>query len=280
MTTLARSTSRLQHGDETCSTLSIDASPGAAIHLSFSVSFEDLVDPSHYGSVEIRYLLGYQRNLLADAFNTAGSDKGTEIRYGEGVPHCYALDYYRLFSPFREEVFNLLEIGLQNVGKDVDTSDTPSLRGWREFFPNATVYGYDIRDFSFVALDSTFTFQGDQSSRADLERFLSSYGEPQFKLVVDDGSHVPSHQQISLATLFPYVEPHGMYIIEDIDWQPYPESPSTAEVLQRLIDGTGIESPFLTDDEARHLQTTIERVEILKPNDSEFALICKSGQDE
>jgi len=275
--TLARSVSRLGYGEGARVSLSIDAPPTDGVRLSFGVSFEEFADPFHYGSVEIRYVLGYGRNPLCDFFNAAGSDKGTDIHSGDGFPHCYALDYYGLFAPFREETFKLLEIGLQNRGADRHApTDAPSLRGWRAFFPNATVYGFDIEDFSFLTLDDTFTFQGNQSSRDDLERFLASSGRPQFRLIVDDGSHVPSHQQISLARLFPYLEPGGMYVIEDLGWQPYPESPRTSEVLRGYIRGSGIGSPFLTDAEAHYLATNIDRVEMFKPNDSEFALIRKS----
>jgi hypothetical protein len=277
-TTLARSNSLLQHEDEACLTLTMDAPAGTAIHLSFTVSFEDFLDRSVPGAVEILYGLGYERNPLNDLFNASGSDKGTEIHCMGGVPHCYALDYYRHFAPFREDTFNLLEIGLQNARQDDGLpSDAPSLRGWRGFFPNATVYGYDINDFGFLPLEDTFTFQGDQSSRDDLQRFLATYREPPFRLVVDDGSHVPSHQQISLAALFPSLEPGGMYVIEDLAWQPYPESPRTVDVLQGHIDGGGIDSPFLTEAEAQHLEAAIERIEIYKPNDSESALIWKRG---
>jgi hypothetical protein len=277
--TLARSISRLEWGDGSCSTLTIDGATNKAVRLHFGVTFDELVDPSRYGTIDIRYVLGYQRNPLADLFNAAGSDKGTEIHAGGGVPHCYALEYFPTFTAFREDAFNLLEIGLQNISKNGGRpTDAPSLRGWRQFFPNATVFGYDINDFSFLAEEATFTFQGDQASRQDLERFLESFHTPRFRVVIDDGSHVPSHQQISLAALFRYVEPHGMYVIEDLGWQPYPESPRTLEILKRHMNGAGIKSPFITRAEARYLEASIERIEIYRPNDSEFALIRKKGR--
>lgn len=279
---MASSTSCLRHGDEACSTLTLGDLQGAPIRLSFSISFHELVDASRFGTVEIRYALGYARNPLSDLFNAAGSDKGTAMHYGlRGVPHCYSLDYYRIFGPFRDEAFNLLEIGLQNNNHaNGGPTDAPSLRAWREFFPNATVYGYDIDDFAFFSQEATFTFQGDQSARPDIQRFLDTYDSPRFRLVVDDGSHVPSHQQISLAALFPSLEPGGLYVIEDLGWQPYPETPRTIEVLEHRLNGAGLESPFMTEAEARELETSIERIEIFKPNDSQVALIRKRPNEE
>ena len=43
--------------------------------------------------------------------------------------------YWRHFRDLREDVRNVLEIGVQS-GR--------SLRMWEEFFPNATIYGLDI----------------------------------------------------------------------------------------------------------------------------------------
>jgi len=55
-----------------------------------------------------------------------------------------------------------------------------------------------------------------------LERFVSETGG-HFDVIVEDGSHVPSHQLISFETLWPSVKPGGVYIVEDIEtnwWKP------------------------------------------------------------
>src|SRR5262249_50400005 len=154
-------------------------------------------------------------------------------------------------------------------------SDAPSLRAWRSFFSKATIFGYDIEDFGFFQQPDTFTFKGDQASRDDMEAFLRKSGHAEFKLVVDDGSHASSHQQISLATLFPHLKGGGMYVIEDLGWQPFAEPAKTLEVLERFCESGKFESPFITPSEAGHLEQTISGIEIYKPNDSEFAVISK-----
>ena len=259
-------------------TLSFDALESGRVYLTFATSFQDFIDTTAYGSIEIKYIVGHQRNPLTDLFNSVKSDKGTEQAAGAGVPHCYAVEYYPLFQRLRDETFNFLEIGLDNDSKNTGRpQDAPSLRAWRQFFRKATLYGYDINDFSFFSQVTTITFQGDQASREDLARFLRESGEPRFGAILDDGSHASSHQQISLGALFPSVEPGGMYLIEDLDWQPFEESAKTLDVLRTFAETGKFESPFLLDAEARYLQDTVSRVDVYKPNDSEFAVLYKKA---
>lgn len=170
----------------------------------------------------------------------------------------------------------MLEIGLENASKhDGDAHDAPSLRAWRAFFPRATLYGYDINDFSFFTQDRTFTFRGDQSSPEDIERFLDTFESPGFRLILDDGSHASSHQQVSLAKLFDAVEPGGMYVIEDLHWQPFGEARTTLEILTRFIETGRISSPFISASDAERLEREIGEVRIYRPNDAEFAVLVK-----
>lgn len=43
---------------------------------------------------------------------------------------------------------------------------------------------------------------------------------PPLRIVIDDASHASRHQQDAFLNLFPIVEPGGLYVIEDLDWQP------------------------------------------------------------
>ncbi len=268
-------------------TLRFDPPPERVVRLSLSVERGDGVGsheggrtPNRAQAVKLHYLVGYRDNALMRLFNAARSDKGSEVCWGgeHGFPHLYGISYDALFSPLRNERFALLEIGLDAAtyagGRP---ADAPSLRVWREYFPRATLYGYDLHDFSFLDQRDTHLFQGDQSSRADLSRFVESAGRPQFRVVLDDGSHASSHQQISLAALFEHVEPGGMYIIEDLDWQPFAETPTTRQVLQGFIEHRRLETPFLSESERWALEAAIDRVELRRPNDFEFALVTKKA---
>jgi hypothetical protein len=231
---LAHSRISLGHGERGAVAPSFDPPRDGRVHLRLDLTFDHFAGGPAYGSVNMRYALAYEGNPLVDLFNDAGSDKGTQIYWGEGVPHCYALSYHTLLAPMRDESFNLLEIGLDTASQgSAQPADAPSLRAWRRYLPNAMLYGYDIHDFGFFEQEATHTFRGDQASREDLRRFLAEHGAPAFRMVIDDGSHAPSHQQISLAALFPHVEPSGLYVIEDLHWQPHEESPTTLESCGR-----------------------------------------------
>jgi hypothetical protein len=273
---LARSRVRLYHGDKKALTLRFGRREQEEVHFKFCALYDDCFDACVDCGVTVAFIVGYKPNPLVDLFNRMGSDKGTEISHGEGTPHCYALEYYPLLREFSADEFNFLEIGLDTLSaRNGHPKDAPSLKAWRAFFPKATIYGYDINDFGFFEQAATFTFQGDQSSRQDLARFLEMYGTPGFRVMLDDGSHASSHQQISLASLFPAVVPGGLYIIEDLFWQPFEETPKTLDVLQKFVETSKYDSPFVSEDEARYLEENIERIEIYKPTDSEFAVVYK-----
>jgi hypothetical protein len=276
---LASSEIILGNGDRAPVTLRFGSRPVQAFRLTIDVGFDHFAGGSAYGSVRMRYLAAYADNELMRLFNSAGSDKGSEVYWGEGVPHMYALTYEPLLAPLRHQSFNLLEIGLDTASQGTgDPDDAPSLRAWREFFPRAALFGYDINDFGFFTQRDTRTYQGDQASPEHLRGFLEATGHPRFAVVVDDGSHVPSHQQVALAHLFEHVEPSGVYVIEDLSWQPYDEAPTTAEVLRRFIRDHRIESPFILQANARMLEATIADVSIYRPNDSELAVITKATE--
>ena len=124
--------------------------------------------------------------------------------------------YASLFDEIREEVTKVLEIGVE-TGR--------SHRLWLEYFPNATIYGYDIFKYGVEEfhrlqkgnpyLDRSVMFEGDQSNVDDLNRFLSEHGND-FDMIIDDGGHTMDQQQISLGVLWDAVKSGGFYVIEDL----------------------------------------------------------------
>jgi hypothetical protein len=103
-----------------------------------------------------------------------------------------------------------------NVFVEIGVKDGASLRMWKEYFPNATIYGIDIdpRCKSFEE-DRIEIIIGDQNN----EPFLKSL-QDKFKnnidILLDDGSHITSHQIITYKYLYPCVKNQGLFIIEDL----------------------------------------------------------------
>ncbi len=179
---------------------------------------------------------------LTDLANRFGSDKGTVTGVG-GPPHRYTYLYDILFAPYRTHPINLLEIGLAVGG----LTTSRSVQMWLEYFDKAHIFGFDISDFSDTS-EPRFTFiRGDSGSESDLRRLAQA--ALSFEIIIDDGSHASYHQQLAFKVLFPKLSAGGLYIIEDLNWQPdfegnLPAVPKTAEFLTayyenaRYIDNT------------------------------------------
>lgn len=166
---------------------------------------------------------------LTKIMNEAGSDKGTVMEGWEA--HGYTPFYEQWFEPLRELPLRFLEIGVCDP-----RMPGASLKGWHEYFPNARIYGYDIVDATRFDNDRITTFMGDQSSTADLARFIGLHGGG-FDVIIDDGSHIDEHQQASLAFLYDQLKPGGQYIIEDM--QVSPDTVRLMLSMQARIAGRG-----------------------------------------
>jgi hypothetical protein len=160
--------------------------------------------------------------------------------------HRYAKHYQRHLQPFRDDEFNLLEIGIggyQRAGKG-----GASLRAWEEFFPKAQIVGLDIEDKSFVDGGRIRSYQGSQDDPELLQRIHRDSGP--FLVIIDDGSHRPHHIRDSFAVLYPLLLDGGVYVIEDVQTSYWPEfggsrdrnDPTTSMALVKdLVDGLNYE---------------------------------------
>lgn len=161
------------------------------------------------------------------------SDKGiTVFPFNGYTPH-----YHALFGGFRNQPINVLEIGLARWGdRNGLNVSCPSLSIWVDYFRQAQIYGFDIDDFSAVILPRTQIFRGDQGNVGDLSR-VTAWCQ-RFDIIIDDGSHASYHQQVTLKTLFPHLASHGLYVIEDLNFQPaeleatLPPARKTVELLK------------------------------------------------
>ena len=198
------------------------------------------------------------RNPLSYLARRYGSDKGLDTR-----GHGYTRVYHHFFGPIRTEVRSLLEIGLQRPRhhwRATKITDAPSLRIWREYFPDALLVGFDIREFGAQRIPNCVIIRGDQGNEADLAVAAAASADG-YDIIIDDGSHLSADQQLSFATLFPRLKAGGFYVIEDLHWQPQgeeqPDVEKTVTVFKRFA-ATGLLSGRFFDD--RKLAQEIERV--------------------
>ena len=138
---------------------------------------------------------------LHDILVSHGSDKAGH--------HEYDKAYEPLFQPLRRQPISLLEIGVE---------DGHSMATWAEYFthPKTRIVGLAYKNNLKETLNDMRVqiAYGSQDSPT-VQRELARKGN--YTIILDDGSHVPSHQWNTFNALWPFVKPGGLYIIEDVE---------------------------------------------------------------
>ena len=120
--------------------------------------------------------------------------------------HTYTLYYYNLLVRRKKSIKKVLEIGIDKGA---------SLKMWRDFFPNAKIYGVDYRRDLLIRRGRIDSILCDQRRSEHLKRLIDSIG-PDINLVIDDGSHRPRDQVFTCLNLMPLLNKAVTYVIEDV----------------------------------------------------------------
>ncbi len=115
--------------------------------------------------------------------------------------------YDEVLGPYAGSKLKMLEIGVFKGG---------SLGLWRKFLGDeAVIFGIDINpDCAAYDGNDARVRIGSQQDPQFLRRVVSEMGG--LDVVLDDGSHVASHQRASFNVLFPLLSEGGLYLIEDL----------------------------------------------------------------
>jgi len=153
---------------------------------------------------------------LNDIIQKHGSDK-----FKSGYSHLYQ----SVFSAYKNKSINYLEIGLGTLDPTVPSSFcgifshyehyTPAaiLKAWKEYFPNAQIYGIDVAPDCMINEDRIQTKLGSSTDSLFSQSF---YPEINFDIILDDGLHTADAQFSTFQNFFGRVNSGGLYIIEDI----------------------------------------------------------------
>lgn len=155
---------------------------------------------------------------LADIHHKYDTDKGTH--------HSYINKYDEIFGPYKDEMFNFLEIGCLTCG---------SLKMFNEFFSQAHIYGLDNWaqntdhighllankgiNISSIVEDINNNFPRIHLKTCDstnTEQVLNRIHGLRFKFIIDDGDHSLEAQLQTFKNFIPYLESGGVYIVEDV----------------------------------------------------------------
>lgn len=131
------------------------------------------------------------------------------IKYGtdkSSLSHNYCDKYDKVLPFNRNETLAIMEIGVQGGN---------SIKMWEEYFYKSNIIGIDILpECKKLETDRIKIEIGSQYDGEFLTEVGKKYGN--FNMILDDGSHQNEHVIFSFEMLFPYIEPGGVYIVEDV----------------------------------------------------------------
>jgi hypothetical protein len=166
---------------------------------------------------------------LKQLFDHHGSDKAR----GHNYHHLYGAI---LHNP--EAVSAVFEIGLGTNHEDVVSNmghggrPGASLRAFRDFLPNAQIFGADVDQRILFSEDRIRTFFIDQTDMASMDS-LSAKIAPSFDLILDDGLHTPGANLAAILFGLKKLKVSGVFVVEDIHPAHFPVWQVVAALLPR-----------------------------------------------
>ena len=91
-----------------------------------------------------------------------------------------------------------------------------SLRVWRDYFPNANIYGGDIDKDILFEENRIKTFYINQTEPKTIQAFWNNIQETEFDFMLDDGLHTFEAGSCLFENSIKFLRDEGIYIIEDV----------------------------------------------------------------
>lgn len=177
--------------------------------------------------------------------------------FTDKINHGYMEIYDPLFKE-KKGINKILEIGVYQG---------ESLKLFSNYFPDSTIYGFDVTDCSHLNNEKIKIFKGDQENIQDLNEFIKVHGT-NFDLILDDGGHSMKQQQTSFGFLFQHLKPGGIYIIEDLHtskisgYKTENDSITTLDMLTMFKITNKITSNHINKENISFIENNIESIQI------------------
>jgi cephalosporin hydroxylase len=148
---------------------------------------------------------------LVDLIDNTKTDKNT--------CHSYIDVYQQLFEPKKNDINNILEIGIGEPKENKENGG--SIKLWYDYFQNSIIYGLDIFDISKINEEiinkeriKLFT-SVDAYDVAFIENtFINN--NIKFDILIDDGPHTLESMIFFVKYYLPLLKEDGIFVIEDI----------------------------------------------------------------
>lgn len=149
-------------------------------------------------------------------------------------------NYHMIYGPMLgnpDNINRILEIGLGTNNEDIvstmGTLGAPgaSLRAFRDYCPNAMIFGADVDARILFQEDRIATYQVDQLSLESLSNLAKKLPQD-FDLIIDDGLHSPDANINTLAFASQLIRKGGWIVIEDISLEAVPIWQCVAALLK------------------------------------------------
>ena len=158
--------------------------------------------------------------------NSYGTDKSSFM-------HNYCVKYEKYLPFKRYDTLKILEIGVLRG---------ESLKTWKDYFYRSHIIGIDIMPECKKYEENRISIEiGSQADEVFLNGIFKKYNP--IDMILDDGSHMNSHQIYSFEHLFGSIRSGGVYIVEDCTtsyWSDfeggYLKEGSTMEYFKKLTD--------------------------------------------
>jgi hypothetical protein len=180
--------------------------------------------------------------LLGVKYPTDKSPYNTDEKLDK---HAYTSIYNLLFSNIK---YNDLRIG------EVGILQNHSMLSWREFFPNARLYGFEWYDDNLNKaindnISNCLYVKMDIANSLSIEEALTN-AEGEFDILIDDSTHRFDDQIKFINVAYKYLKPGGILIIEDIFIDANEEDYSNA--LSHLSDYFSSATFIFANHELKH----------------------------
>jgi hypothetical protein len=175
--------------------------------------------------------LDLKKNIIEEIAHVYTADTESlknliEFYKSDKADHGYLNFYATVLQP-PSEIKKVFEIGLGTNNTDVVSNmghfgkPGASLRAFRDYLPNADIYGADIDKRILFEEDRIKTFFVDQTSQDELNT-LANLIPNDFDLIIDDGLHSPDANIRTLNFALKKIKVGGWIAIEDIRFESLP----------------------------------------------------------